>query len=112
MALLALDQVRVEIADDENRAAKAVDSLIRNAHITPQMATSLINDGAYVKEVIQRLLDMNEQLRRAELSYGDRAHDELALKADEIANIAKHAGSVHDKRQATRETQQADQQSE
>ena len=94
VALLSLDQVRVEVLDGENLAAKAADSLIRDGRITPQMATSLINDGAYVKDVIQRLLDMNEQLRRAELSHGDPVHDELALKAEEIANIAKHAGSV------------------
>ena len=95
VALLSLDQIRVEILDAENQAARAADSLIREGgHSPPQMATSLINDGAYVKEVIQRLLDMNEQLHRAELSHGDPLHDELALKAEEIANIAKHAGSV------------------
>ena len=94
VALLSLDQIRVEILDAENQATRAADSLIREGVITSQMATSLINDGAYVKEVIQRLLDMNEQLHRAELSDGDPLHDELALKAEEIANIAKHAGSV------------------
>jgi phosphate:Na+ symporter len=94
VALLSLDKVRVEILDGEDRATETVQRLIRGGHITPQMATSLINDGAYVKEVIQRLLDMNEQLHRAELSHGDPLHDELALKAEEIANIARHAGSV------------------
>jgi phosphate:Na+ symporter len=94
VALLSLDQIRVEVLDSENQAAEAVDRLIREGRITPQMATSLINDGAYVKDVVQRLLDMNEQLHRAELSNGDAVHDELALKAEEIANIAKHAGSV------------------
>jgi hypothetical protein len=59
------------------------------------MATSLLNDGAYVREVIQRLLDMHEELRRAELPFDhDSVHDELALRADEIANIARHAGEV------------------
>ena len=94
VTLLSLDQIRVEILDAENQATRAADRLIREGVITSQMATSLINDGAYVKEVIQRLLDMNEQLHRAELSHGDPLHDELALKAEEIANIAKHAGSV------------------
>jgi len=94
VALLSLDQIRVEILEGENRAAKAADRLIRGGHVTPQMATSLINDGAYVNEVIQRLLDMNEQLHRAELSHGDPLHEELALKAEEIANIAKYAGTI------------------
>jgi hypothetical protein len=58
------------------------------------MATSLINDGAYVKEVIQKLLDMYEQLHRAELSHNDMLQDELALKAEDIANIARYAGTI------------------
>jgi phosphate:Na+ symporter len=94
IALLSLDMIRVEILDGENEAASIADKLIREGAITSQMATSLINDGAYVKEVIQDLLDMNEQLHRAELSHGDPIHDELALKAEEIANIAKHAGTI------------------
>lgn len=94
LTLLSLDIIKVEILDGESEAASAVDKLIRDGAITSQMATSLINDGAYVKEVTQRLLDMSEQLHRAELSDGDTIHDELALKAEEIANIAKHAGTV------------------
>jgi len=94
VALLSLDRVRVEILGDENAAAGVAEGLIRDHAITSQMATSLINDGAYVREVIQRLLDMSEELHRAGLPYGERLHDELALRADEIANIARHAGSV------------------
>jgi phosphate:Na+ symporter len=94
VALLSLDRIRVEILGGENEAARVASDLIRKHAITSQMATSLINDGTYVREVIQRLLDMNEQLYRASIPYGDALHDELALKADEIANIARHAGSV------------------
>ena len=95
VALLSLDRIRVEILGSENEAAKVADTLIRDHAITSQMATSLINDGAYVREVIQHLLNMNEQLHRAGLPYGEKSvHDELALRAEEIANIAKHAGEV------------------
>ena len=94
VALLSLDRIRVEILGDENEAATLAGNLIRDRAITSQMATSLINDGAYVREVIQRLLDMNEQLHLAGLSHDDPVHDELALKAEEIAEIARHAGTV------------------
>jgi phosphate:Na+ symporter len=94
VALLSLDRVRVEVLGGESEAARVADKLIRTGAISSQMATSLINDGAYVREVIQRLLDMHEELRRAELSSDDSVHDELALRADEIANIARHAGEV------------------
>ena len=94
VALLSLDRIRVEVLGGENEAARVADKLIRTGAISSQMATSLINDGAYVREVIQHLLDMHEELRRAELSSDDSVHDELALRADEIANIARHAGEV------------------
>ncbi|MDH4039272.1 MAG: Na/Pi symporter, partial [Gammaproteobacteria bacterium] len=94
VALLSLDRIRVEALGSENEAARVADGLIRDRSITSQMATSLINDGSYVREVIQRLLDMNEQLHRAGLPYGEAVQDELALKAEEIANIARHAGEV------------------
>jgi hypothetical protein len=84
----------VEILGSETEAASVADWLIRNHAISSQMATSLINDGGYVREVIQHLLDMNEQLHRAGLPYGEAVQDELALRAEEIASIARHAGSV------------------
>jgi phosphate:Na+ symporter len=93
-ALLALDQIRVDIASGENEATSAVNTLIRDSAVTSQMATSLINDGAYVREVIRQLVDMTEQLHRGELSRDDTVHDELALKAEEIAKIARYAGTV------------------
>ncbi len=94
VALLGLDRIRVEVLGSETEACSVADTLIRTHAISSQMATSLINDGGYVREVIQRLLDMNEQLHLAGLPYGEAVHDELALRAEEIANIARHAGSV------------------
>lgn len=88
VTLLSLDQIRVGIVDAEKHSARVVDTLIREGIITSQMATSLINDSAYVKEVIGKLLDMNEELHKADLNYDDSVHDELALDADEIAIIA------------------------
>ena len=88
VTLLSLDQIRVSIADAENQASRVVDRLIRKRVITSQMGTSLINDGAYVKEVIQKLLDMNEELHKAALPHDDPVHHELALEPGEIDMIA------------------------
>ena len=93
VTLLSLDQIRVEIVDADNQAARVADRLIREGAITSQMATSLINDGAYAKEVIQKLLDMNEELHKAALPHDDSVHDELALEPDEIKTIADQLNS-------------------
>ena len=103
VTLLSLDQIRVEMVDAEKHAARVVDKLIRDRDITSQMATSLINDGAYVKEVIQKLLDMNEELHKAALPHDDAVHDELALDADEIDNIAEDVDMASTARQVREE---------
>jgi phosphate:Na+ symporter len=97
VTLLSLDQIRVAIVDAEKQATRAVDKLIRKGLITSQAATSLINDGTYVKEVIQKLLDMYEELHKAALADDDEVHDELALEPHEIDTIADEA----DREQAT-----------
>ena len=89
VTLLSLDQIRVAIVDAENQAARAVDKLIRGGLITSQAATSLINDGSYVKEVIQKLLDMYEEVHKAALTDDDEVHDELALEPHELDTIAE-----------------------
>jgi phosphate:Na+ symporter len=88
IALLSLDRIRVGNVDAEKYATGVVDRLIRDGIASSQAATSLINDGAYVKEVVQKLLDMNEELHKAALPHDDPIHDELALAPDEIDSIA------------------------
>ena len=89
VALLSLDQIRVEIVDAENHASRVVDKLIRDNAITSQRATSLINDGAYVNEVIGKLLDMNEELHKAAVPQDDEVREDLALDSDEIESIVR-----------------------
>ncbi len=88
VTLLSLDQIRVASVDAEKQAARAVDRLIRGGLISSQAATSLINDGSYVKEVVQKLLAMYEELHKAALTHDDLVHDELALEPHEIDTIA------------------------
>jgi phosphate:Na+ symporter len=88
VTLLSLDQIRVASVDAEKQAVRAVDRLIRGGLISSQAATSLINDGSYVKEVVQKLLAMYEELHKAALTHDDLVHDELALEPHEIDTIA------------------------
>lgn len=88
VTLLSLDQVKVGAIAAASESASRVDQLIREGVISSQMATSLINDGMYVSEVIQKLLDMVEQLLKADLPTDDLLSAELALQPDEIASVA------------------------
>lgn len=87
--LLSLDQVRVGIVEADHEGIRTVNQLIRDGSITALMATSLINDGSYTREVIQRMLDLTEDLNKAFIPHGDSVHEELALRPDEIDEIAQ-----------------------
>lgn len=57
-ALLALDGVREELFADDALASGNLDSLIRSGRITPEMATSLMNDSSYTHGVARHLIAM------------------------------------------------------
>ena len=57
-ALLALDGVRADLFADDALAGGSLDNLIRNGSITPEMATSLMNDSSYAHDVAKNLVNM------------------------------------------------------
>jgi len=89
VALLSLDRIKVEALDADNHASRIVDKLIRQGEISSQMATSLINDGAYTRELVGRLLDVARDLIQASTPHGEALGDEMSLQIEDIANIAR-----------------------
>ena len=89
VALLSLDRIKVEALDADNHASHTVDKLIRQGAISSQMATSLINDGAYTRELVGRLLDVAQALIQAGTPPGEALGDEMSLEIEDIANIAR-----------------------
>lgn len=57
-ALLALDGIRADLFADDALAGDAIQRLIRGGHITPEMATSLMNDSSYAHDVAHHLIAM------------------------------------------------------
>lgn len=92
VTLLVLDRTRVESADAAANAASAVDRLIRDGSISSQMATSLINDGAYTRDLVNHLLSATEGITRSRLTGDEYLESEMALNIDEIADIARGSG--------------------
>ncbi|MEP1596305.1 MAG: Na/Pi symporter [Halieaceae bacterium] len=94
VTLLALDRIRVEEMDAASNANEAVDRLIRVGTISSSIATSLINDGAYTRELVGHLLAVTESLTRANLAEGEVLDSEMTLHIDEIADIARGSEGV------------------
>jgi phosphate:Na+ symporter len=92
--LLSLDQIKVETLDAANHAARSVDKLIRQGSVPPLLATSIINDGAYTRELVGHLIDVSEAITRSTIPAGEELGDEMSLHIEEIADIARSSGGA------------------
>jgi phosphate:Na+ symporter len=89
VALLSLDDVRVEILQADKRIRATVDRLIREAAISPQMATSLMNDSVYATEIMERLVAMTEALYAAASPEKDEQLVDLSLQPEDLEGLAE-----------------------
>ena len=62
VALLSLDGLRADLFADDALASGNLERLIRGGHITPEMATSLMNDSSYAHDVANNLINMAKVL--------------------------------------------------
>ena len=87
IAIFSLDTLKLEMEENDITANGVLDVLIREARITPQMATSLMNDSAYVYGVSKDLVQMGAVL----FASGDQAmkdaEREIHLDEDDIDEI-------------------------
>jgi phosphate:Na+ symporter len=88
VAFLSLDDAKVELLEADRHLLKGVDRLIREGMISPQMATSLMNDSGYATELIERLIGMTEALFAAAHPVDDPTRIDLALDPDELETLA------------------------
>ncbi len=86
VALLSLDAIKVDIADNYRFSHQIVDGLIRDGAITAQMATSLMNDSLYVNEIMARLLSMAKGLLASSPSM-DEVTPDLSLTPEEVEQM-------------------------
>ncbi|MCI5189106.1 MAG: Na/Pi cotransporter family protein [Candidatus Electrothrix sp. AS4_5] len=87
MTSLSLDELKVEVERNDILASGVLDQLIRGNLITADMATSLINDSAYVRDVTD---DLIETIRTLFTPYDPelkKIEDDMALLKDEIKAI-------------------------
>ena len=89
IAFLFLDNITLEIKENDSTANGVLEVLIREGRITAQMATSLMNDSAYVYDVTKNLVQMGGVLLAAGDLLTKEAERALALDADQIEEMAE-----------------------
>jgi len=60
--ILTLSSIKIKIKRSDKKINENIDNLIRNSLITHEMATSLMNDSAYVYDISSNLIEMAEIL--------------------------------------------------
>jgi phosphate:Na+ symporter len=84
---LSLDELKVEVERNDILASGTLDHLIRGNLITADMATSLINDSAYLRDVTDDLIETARTLFTPYDPELKKIEDDMALLKDEIEAI-------------------------
>ncbi|MFO7542660.1 MAG: Na/Pi symporter [Thiobacillus sp.] len=79
-ALLALDGLRADLFADDALASGNLERLIRGGHITPEMATSLMNDSSYAHDVANNLINMAKVLFSPKETIMNEVQESLSLE--------------------------------
>jgi len=82
--ILDFDEFKIAIAEEHSVANGELDGLIRGHQITAEMATSLMNDYAYARNIVWNLAGAGEILFGAGEASEREAEELLALDEDDI----------------------------
>ncbi len=90
LAVLELDELKAEILVTHGELNDRISEVLRDNQITPEMATSLLNDFNYVDETSNHLLDTAQALLSSHADLVAEAAREVVRDEDEIekASIA------------------------
>ena len=84
LAMLEMDELKAEVQSAHADLDVRVTEILRDKQITPQMATSLLNDFNYVDETSRHLLDTAQALLGSHTDLVAEAAKEVVLDEDEI----------------------------
>jgi phosphate:Na+ symporter len=84
LAVLELDELKAEILVAHGELNSRIAEVLKDNQITPEMATSLLNDFNYVDETSNDLLDTAQALLSSHADLVAEAAQEVVLDEDEI----------------------------
>ncbi|MGZ5009509.1 MAG: Na/Pi cotransporter family protein [Methylobacter sp.] len=89
LPLLSLDTLKATIKNDDMQMNRAIETLIREQKITPEIGSSLINDAAYMRNIKKNLLKAAETLFLHGNTGNARAEQQLTLNETEINDVVQ-----------------------
>ena len=92
-SVLPLDQIKLEIEEKTREFSHGLDKLIRKEHINVQIATSLMNDISYCREICWDLVEAGSVLFSAYDLVDETAIRSVALGEDDIIEIMEDSNT-------------------
>ena len=87
LPVLSLDSLKAMVEEHDQQMNQAIDALIREHNISPEIGTSIINDSAYMYEIKQRLITLAETVFVVLDSDRVEAEKQLALNKAELLEV-------------------------
>jgi phosphate:Na+ symporter len=87
LPVLSLDSLKAMVEEHDQQMNQAIDALIREHNISPEIGTSIINDSAYMYEIKQRLITLAETVFVVLDSGRVKAEKQLALNKTELLEV-------------------------
>lgn len=87
VTILSLDSAKLQLEDDNRRIGRTLDLLIRQSAISPQMATSLMNDASYTYDIGRNLIEMAQTLFEVDDLDVQAANESVILSDEELKNV-------------------------
>jgi phosphate:Na+ symporter len=91
MKILSMDSVKIDMDKGDESIYGEIEELIRTSQISPEIGTSLINDGAYMFEIKNNLIQFFETVFAAQERDITKVERKLVLDDEEITQIREHS---------------------
>lgn len=86
-SILSLDALKLTLEKNKGLLHERLDVLIRDGHISAEMAISLMNDSNYTYSIIHSLIQVNHNYLKSEESMENEAEHKIALNREEINSV-------------------------
>jgi len=93
-SLVALDDLKLMLDEHVLQMNQWMANCIKQELITPEMATSLMNDVSYATDIFRNLLQMGDTLFINHSHQLSEAEQDIALDEDDFDNLQKEMGNA------------------
>jgi phosphate:Na+ symporter len=97
-SILSLDALKLTLEKNMSLLHERLDKVIRDGHISAEMAISLMNDSNYTYSIIHNLIQVNHNYLKSEEGVETEAEHMIALNKEEIGSVMAGNDDTAEKR--------------